>query len=270
MPLTYASPVAILAGEGGLVRMLNLEGRGAIVTGARRVGAVVVRRLAAEGINVAIVYRRSRDEAQELLNEILPMSPLSCLVQADLSIEADVKRVMSEAKTQLGDLSFCINMASDYPRVPFDELDGAAWDHGMELAKANYLVALHAARVMAANEPPTRGHLVFFGDWAAGETPYRDFLPYLTAKAAVHFMTRAFGLELAEEGILVNAIAPGPTARLPGVVSSEEWDVAMALTPLHRESSPEDMAELIVTLLRLETITGETIRVDSGRHIAGS
>ena len=115
---------------------------------------------------------------------------------------------------------------------------------------------------------PTRGHILQFGDWAAGETPYKDYLPYLTAKAAIQFMTRALAVELAKDGILVNTIAPGPTVRPPDI-SEEEWAAkVVSRTPLRRESSVDDIVELAVTLLRSETITGEVIRVDSGRHIA--
>jgi 3-oxoacyl-[acyl-carrier protein] reductase len=249
--------------------VLTLTGRGAIIAGTRRIGATVVRRLAAEGVSIAIVYRRSRTEAEELLQSIEPQVGRTCLVQADLSVEADMRRAIAEAKQELGDLSFAINMASDYPRVALEDLDGAAWDTAMVAAKANYLFSLHAGRAMMANQGPTRGHIIYFGDWAAGETPYYDFLPYLTAKAAVLFMTRAFALELAPHGILVNTISPGPTARDVDV-SAAEWVEALADTPLHRESSDDEMAELIVTLLKLETVTGEDIRVDAGRHIAGS
>ncbi|HWC30223.1 MAG TPA: SDR family oxidoreductase [Dehalococcoidia bacterium] len=249
--------------------MLNLSGRGAIVAGTRRVGAQVVRRLADEGVNLAIVYRSSRSGAEDLFATIQPQVGHSALIQADLSIESDVKRAVAEAKQTLGDLSFCINLAADYPRVPFDQLDEAAWDHGILAAKANYLLTLHASRAMMENSGPTRGHFIHFGDWAAGETPYTEFLPYLSAKAAILFMTRAFAVELAPHGILVNAISPGPTAQAVEV-SSDEWQEALADTPLHRESSVDEIAELIVTLLRLETITGEEIRVDAGRHIAGT
>ena len=122
---------------------------------------------------------------------------------------------------------------------------------------------------MMANPGPTRGHIIIFGDWAAGETPYRNHLPYLTAKAAVQFMARAFAAELAPHGVLVNAIAPGPTMRPPDI-SPESWQRnVLGQSPLRRESSAEEMAELVVTLLKSETITGETIRVDSGRHLAG-
>ncbi|HWC28507.1 MAG TPA: SDR family oxidoreductase [Dehalococcoidia bacterium] len=244
--------------------MLTLEGRGAIVAGTRRVGGVVVERLAREGVKQAILYRSSREAAEEQARRFGGVA-----IQADLTDEASVKHAVGEARNALGDLSFCINLAYDYPRASFDKLDAAAWDHGLSGAKATFLLALHAARAMFENPGPTRGHLVFFGDWAANETPYLDYLPYLAGKAAVHFLTRGFAMELASHGILVNAILPGPTARPPDL-SQAGWDQALAQTPLHRESSDDEIAEMIATLLRLETITGENIRIDAGRHIAGT
>jgi 3-oxoacyl-[acyl-carrier protein] reductase len=249
--------------------VLNLRGRGALVTGTRRIGATVVKRLARDGVRIAIIYRRSRDEADALAQEAQSLTDRVMVLQADLSIEEDVKRVAAEAKKALGDFSFLINMASDYPKDPLETLDAARWDHAMAQARANYLLAVECSRYMQQNEGPTRGHLVFFGDWAADETPYLDYLPYLTAKASIQYMTRAFALELGAQGILVNAIAPGPTAFGVGV-TEEEWDAAIDATPLVRESSPDDVAEMIATLLKLETITGETIRIDSGRHLAGT
>lgn len=248
--------------------MLTLAGRGAIVAGTRRIGRLVVERLAAEGVTPAILYRNSRAEAEALRDDIHALVPGACVIRADLAIEEDVERAVATAREQLGDLSFCINLASDFPRAPLAELDAAAWDHGLASARAAYLLALHASRVMIDNSGPTRGHLVFFGDWAAEQTPYADYLPYLTGKAAVHFLTRAFAVELAPHGILVNAISPGPTMR-PEDVSGREWQDNLQRTPLRRESSAAEMAELIATLLKLETVTGENIRVDSGKHIVG-
>jgi 3-oxoacyl-[acyl-carrier protein] reductase len=244
--------------------MLNLAGRGAIVAGTRRIGATIVERLAREDLRVAIFYRNSRAEAERLAE-----ASGGIALQADLTDEASVKAAVAQAKQDLGDLSFCINLAADYPRASFDELDAEQWEAGIAGAKGNLLLATHAARAMMQNEGPTRGHLIFFGDWAAGETPYLDFLPYLTGKAATQFMARGFALELAPHGILVNCILPGPTERPPDL-SEAGWQKALDQAPLHRESSNDDIAEMIVTLLRLETITGENIRIDSGRHIAGT
>ena len=248
---------------------MTLQGKGALIVGARRVGAVLARRMAQEGVNLAIGYRSSATEAESLRDSLTGMGSRAFTVQGDLSHEAQVQAMVEQAVSTLGNLCFVVNLASDYPRAPLPLLDSVAWDGAMDTAKGSYLLTVHAARAMALNSGPTRGHIVLFGDWAAGETPYREYLPYLTAKAAVQFMTRAFAGELADHGILVNAIAPGPTMR-PSDIAETDWqDRVVAQAPLRRESSADEIAELLITLLKSETITGETIRVDAGRHLAG-
>ena len=162
--------------------MLTLRGRGAILVGTKRVGGVVAHRLAREGVNLAIVYRSSRQEAERLNGEVAGLTERTALIGGDLSDEDDVKGIVRSAKDSLGDLSFVVNLAAGFPRNPFETLDGAAWDASMSFAKGNYLLNVHAARVMMENEGPTRGHIVQFSDWAAWETPYKNYLPYLTAK----------------------------------------------------------------------------------------
>ena len=239
------------------------------MVGTKRFGEIIAHRLAKEGINLAIVYRSSRAEADRLSHTVKELTEHTALVQGDLTNENDVARIVQKASDELGDLSFVVNLASGFPRDPFDTLDGAAWDRAMSFAKGSYLLNIQAAQRMMANDGQTRGHIVQFSDWASWETPYKDYLPYLTAKASIDFMTRAFAVELAEHGILVNAIAPGPTMR-PPEISEDSWqhDV-LEKAPLKRESSPHEMAEIIVSLLSSETVTGQVIRVDSGRHLAG-
>ncbi len=256
-------------GSGVAPHSRSLAGRGALLVGTRRIGAVVAGRLADEGANLAICYRRSRDEAEGLQRSLADRVDRSLVVQGDMSVEEDVRRVVDESARALGDLSIVVDMASDYPHTPFDQLDGAAWDRGMAGAKSAFLLALHAARRMMDNPGPTRGHIVLFSDWAAGETPYPSYLPYLASKAAVDFLARGFAVELARHGILVNAVAPGPSMRPPDM-SERSWarDV-LARTPLGRESTPEDLADVVLALVRTRSVTGETIRVDSGRHLEG-
>jgi len=249
--------------------MMTLEGKGALIVGARRLGSVVAKRLAESGVNIAISYRNAAHEAETLRSSVAGMAKRTTVIQGDIAIEADVKRMVDSANTELGNLSFVVNLASDYPKMPFNTLDAANWDTAMADAKGSYLLTLHAARVMENNLGPTRGHVILFGDSAAGETPYTNYLPYLTGKAAVHFMTRAFAVELAAKGILVNTIAPGPTMRPPDIKKSVWEQGIISRTPLRRESSVDEIAELVVTLMKSETITGETIRVDAGRHLAG-
>ena len=175
---------------------MELRDNGALLVGTKRVGERVALRLAAEGVNIAIVYRRSKDEAERLRQSVQPLVERTALMQADLAIEDDVKRIVSEAERQLGGLRFVINLASDYPRAPFDSLNAESWDRAMSTAKSSYLLAVHSARVLMKNSGPARGHIVMFSDWAAAQPPYPDSLPYLTAKASVDFMTRGFAAEL--------------------------------------------------------------------------
>ena len=249
--------------------MKSLEGRGALLVGTRRVGAVVARRLAAEGVNLAISYRRSRAEAEQLRTSLAGDAGRVVVVQGDMNVEQDVRRVVDESARALGGLSILVDLASDYHHTPFEQLDGATWDQGMAGARSAFLVTLHAARRMMDNAGPTRGHIVLFSDWAAGQTPYPSYLPYLASKATVDFLVRGFAVELAGHGILVNANAPGPTLRPPGITERAWAQDVLAKAPLRRESTPEDIAEVVLALLKVESVTGETIRVDSGRHLEG-
>ena len=241
--------------------------KAALIVGAKRVGQVVAHRLAEDGINLAVAYRSSAAEAQSLVDSINNVD--TALIRADLSEEYQVIGAVKETVGALGGLDYVVNLASDYPYAPFDSLDGAAWDRAMASAKGSYLIGLHAAKQMRQNPGPNRGHIIMFGDWAAEETPYTDYLPYLTAKASIHFMTRCLAAEVANFGVRVNAVAPGPTMR-PPEITPEDWDRAIAAkAPLQLESSVNDIAEIIATLLRTSSITGEIVRVDSGRHIRG-
>ena len=112
------------------------------------------------------------------------------------------------------------------------------------------------------------GRIVNVSDWtAASRRPrYRGFVPYYVAKAGVIALTEALALELAEDQILVNAIAPGPIVAPEG--TSEE-DVASVekTTPLGRWGGGVEIAKAVVALVEMDFITGETIRVDGGRHL---
>ena len=171
-------------------------------------------------------------EAKLLRDEIEGLADRTALIQANLSDEADAQRAVATAANELGGLHFAVNLASGFPRTPLAELNEAVWERSMADAKASYLVTLHAARAMMANEGPTRGHIVLFSDWAALHAPYRGYLPYMTSKAAITFMTRAFASELAPSGILVNAIAPGPTMRPPDLHPTYWKQGAVDLAPL--------------------------------------
>ena len=249
--------------------LINLQSKGAIIVGARRIGAVVADRMAAEGINIAVVYRNSEDEAKALANDLLLKKINAITIKCDLTDEGQVMNMLHSAKKEIGTIDFGVNLASGFPRDPFMELNSDSWDKSIGDAKGTFLFGVHLAREMMSNDGATKGHLVFFSDWAAIHSPYKNYLPYMASKASIDFMTRAFAVELSDSGILVNAIAPGPTMRPPDISESSWNKNVVSKSPLQRESSVSDIGEMVVTLLKSETITGETIRIDSGRHLAG-
>jgi NAD(P)-dependent dehydrogenase (short-subunit alcohol dehydrogenase family) len=112
------------------------------------------------------------------------------------------------------------------------------------------------------------GRIINFADWVArsGRPRYRGFLPYYVAKAGVIALTEALALELASDQILVNAIAPGPIVAPEGTSDEELKEVERA-TPLGRWGGEIEIAKAVMALIDSDYITGETIRVDGGRHV---
>ena len=107
-----------------------------------------------------------------------------------------------------------------------------------------------------------------FSDWiaASGRPRYKGFLPYYVAKAGVIALTEALALELASDNILVNAIAPGPIVAPPGTTEDEARAVEQA-TPLGRWGGEGEIVKTVLALIDSDFITGETLRVDGGRHV---
>jgi NAD(P)-dependent dehydrogenase (short-subunit alcohol dehydrogenase family) len=112
------------------------------------------------------------------------------------------------------------------------------------------------------------GRIIAFSDWvaASGRPRYPGYLPYYVAKAGVIALVEALSLELASDGILVNAIAPGPILP-PEDLTPDERRAVEAATPLGRWGGTEEIVKAVLFLLDSSFVTGEVIRVDGGRHI---
>ena len=211
-------------------------------------------------------YNRSSDEAEAAGAAVRAAGRRAFLIRADLSEGAACRRLVEEAAASLGRLDVLINMASVYSAVPFDATDENAWDRVIDVdLKAAFLCA-HAAvpHLRAAGG----GRIVNFSDWLAvsGRPRYAGFLPYYVAKRAVIGLTEALALELAADQILVNAVAPGPIVAPPGT-SPEELAAVEASTPLGRWGGEAEITKAVIFLLESDFVTGETLRVDGGRHV---
>ena len=238
----------------------------ALITGGRRIGAVVATELARKGAHVAMVYRASRSEAEGTADTVRAMGRRALVVQGDLSQPEACSGVVEATVAEFGRLDILVNMASVYREKPLDDVTVEDWDAQLSIdLRAAWLCSHAAIRHMRQSRG---GRIVNFSDWVArsGRPRYRGYLPYYVAKAGVIALTEALALELATDQILVNAIAPGPILAPPGTSATDAAAVEQA-TPLGRWGGEIEIAKTVIALVESDFITGETIRVDGGRHV---
>ena len=245
---------------------MQLAGCAALITGGKRIGSAIAVDLARRGMDVALSYNRSRREADETAAAVRAAGRRAFVLAADLSDAPACEALVTGAAAALGRLDVLVNMASVYAAVPLEETDERAWDRVVDVdLKAAYLCARTAIPHMRA---AGRGRIINFADWvaASGRPRYKGFLPYYVAKRGVIGLSEALALELAGDDILVNTIAPGPIVP-PDGTTEEESAAVTAATPLGRWGGEAEIVRAVAFLLESDFTTGETIRVDGGRHV---
>jgi 3-oxoacyl-[acyl-carrier protein] reductase len=245
---------------------MEIRDRVALITGVKRIGAVVAKELAARGASVALCYNTSRTEAEEAVAAIRAKGGRAVAIQADVTRADAVDALVARTVAELGRLDVLINMASIYRSRPFDELTERDWDASLAVdLKSAFLCARAAVPRMRAGGG---GRIISIADWLArsGRPRYPGFLTYYVAKTGVMGLTEALALELASDQILVNAIAPGPILAPPGTTDEELQSVEKA-TPLGRWGGEVEIAKAVLFLIDSDFVTGEVIRVDGGRHL---
>ncbi|HSK11150.1 MAG TPA: SDR family oxidoreductase [Vicinamibacterales bacterium] len=245
---------------------MDLAGKVALVTGGKRIGATVAVALAEAGADLALSYHRSKPEAETTAGAVRALGRRAMTCQADLADPDACRRLVAAAARELGRLDVLVNMASIYTRTPFADLTAEDLQRSFDVeVKSAFACAQSAAPLMAA---AGGGRIINVSDWlAASDRPrYTGFLAYYVAKKAVIGLTEALALELAPDQILVNAIAPGPILPPPDL-DEEETRAVETATPLGRWGGAEEIARTVLALVDSNFITGETFRVDGGRHI---
>jgi NAD(P)-dependent dehydrogenase (short-subunit alcohol dehydrogenase family) len=245
---------------------VDLTDKAALITGGKRIGAVVAEELARRGVDVALCYARSRAEAEATAERVRALGRRAAVAQGDLTQPAACETVVRSAVDALGRLDILVNMASVYIGTPWDQLTAAIWDATVNVDLRAAFLCSHAA--VPHMRTQGGGHIINFSDWLprSGRPRYKDYLPYYVAKGGVIALTEAMALELAPDNILVNAIAPGPILAPPGT-SDEELEAVGDATPLGRWGGEIEIAKGVLALLSCEFITGETVRIDGGRHV---
>ncbi|MGN6656207.1 MAG: pteridine reductase [Rhodanobacter sp.] len=238
----------------------------ALITGAaRRVGAVIARTLHAAGYDLALHYRHSVDEARALAEELQASRARSVLpVQADLADPAAPASSIESVVAHYGRLDALVNNASAFFPTPVGDATQAQWET-LFASNARAPFFLSQAALPALRE--ARGSIVNLVDIYA-ERPLADHPLYCMAKAALAAMTRSLALDLAPE-IRVNGVAPGAVMWPNDGKPCDDQQAMLARTPLKRAGTPEDVAAIVLWLLRdAPFVTGQIIRVDGGRTLS--
>jgi len=236
-----------------------------LVTGAaRRIGAAIVTCLHENGARVAIHYRGSGDEAEDLASRLNGVRAHSAMaVQSDLM---DVDRLPLLIRSVFdwgGRLDGLVNNASSFYPTPIGNIDEEQWD---ELVGSNLKAPLFLSQAAASRLRDSSGAIVNIVDIHA-DRPLKDHSVYGSAKAGLAMLTRSLAKDLAPD-VRVNGVAPGAILWPENGMAESIQQSILDQIPLKRPGTPADIAGCVLYLLRDATyITGQIIPVDGGRSI---
>ena len=249
--------------------MFNLQGKVALVTGARRgMGRAHARALAAQGATV-IVTDIDQVECEAVIEEIRRAGGQAEALLLDVSNSNSVDQVFDEVVKKFGRLDILVNNAGIYSPKPFLELTEADWSHTLDInLKGQFLCAQRAAREMSKNN---WGRIINIASVASGQVGIgiAGGAHYTASKGGVIGMSETLALELAPYGITVNVVAPGAVDTPMASSVDMPKDVLAGLVakiPLRRMGKPEEVSAAVVFLASEEAsyVTGSTIYVDGG------
>ncbi|MGH8428304.1 MAG: pteridine reductase [Gammaproteobacteria bacterium] len=239
-------------------------GRVALVTGgARRIGATIVRELAARGMRVMIHHRESAEDAERLAAELNDLRPDSAAtVTADLADGQAPEKLVAAVRERYGRLDLLVNNASVFARTPLAELAQESW---RKLLAANLTAPLFLAQAASSLLAESKGSIVNITDAYADRLP-AGYSAYAATKAALADLTRSLARELAPE-VRVNAVAPGAVLWPQPEPDETAKRKLLAGIPLARLGEPADIARAIAWLADETYLTGVILPVDGGRSL---
>jgi NAD(P)-dependent dehydrogenase (short-subunit alcohol dehydrogenase family) len=236
-----------------------MSSRVALVTGSSSgIGAEVARRLAAEGLHVVVNSRSSVEAGRAVADEVG-----GTYLQADLADPEAARRLVDQVLDVHGRLDVLVNNAGTTEVIPHADLPAATPEIWRRLYEVNVIapfVLITAAE--AALRAAAPGCVVNVSS-LAGVRPVGSSIPYAASKAALNHTTRLLAATLGPD-VRVNAVAPG----LVDTPWTADWDTVRdfvrSQAPLRRSASPDDVAEVVMGLVRAAYVTGEVVVIDGG------
>jgi len=252
----------------------RFQGRSVLVTGASSgIGRATALALAAEGANVALAGRR-RARLDEVAAQVESHGGRALVLEGDVRDEATCAGWASDCMAAFEGLDGLVNAAGVIGNGAIDATAPAEWDRIMDSnVRALYLMTRAAADALRRR----KGSIVNLSS-VAGNRPYAGLGAYCVSKAAVDMITRCAALDLAPDGVRVNAVSPGVVVTELHTVTHAVADYAAFLErgrtthPLGRVGTAEEVAGLILWLLSDEAawVTGTSMPIDGGRALASA
>jgi NAD(P)-dependent dehydrogenase (short-subunit alcohol dehydrogenase family) len=239
--------------------------RTVLITGAaRRVGATIARVLAGDGWNVIVHYNRSQAEAVALVEDIRRSGGICDAVHADMGSRTDVESPMQRCVALHGSLSCLINNASVFY---YDDIASVSWDSLHDHLASNLVAPVILCRDFVRQfEGAGDGCIINILDQKiANLNP--DFLSYTVGKIGLSGLTEMLAMALVRR-IRVCGIAPG-LALISGNQTRASFEKAWRAPPLHRSTTPDEIAACVQYILASPSMTGNTIFLDGGESVAG-
>jgi 3-oxoacyl-[acyl-carrier protein] reductase len=243
---------------------MDLAGKAVLITGGTRgIGAATALAMARGGADVAINGRHDDEEARRTVASVTAMGRRCELVLADVARPEEAVRCVAKAAERLGRLDVLVHSAGGATPGKLLEVSPEAWHEAFDV---HVHAIFHLARAVVPHIKKNGGGAIVLISSVAGIRALPTLLAYQVVKGAVPQFARALARELAEDHIRVNAVAPGVilTRFHAGLTAEQHGHNCENRIPLHREGTPEDVAQLIVELAANDYITGETVTIDGG------
>lgn len=247
---------------------MDLTGAVALVTGGNGgLGQRICHALARHGAHIAVVYAESRDQGEAVARDLAAEHQVNAVAFAcDVTSSEAIDRLVAGVGARFGRLDILVNDAAYNKSVPFQDLDGMTpelWDRIMAVNLTGPMRLIQAvAPVMRAQG---RGRIVNIAS-VAGLQPAGSSIAYAVSKAGLIHLTRCMAVSLAPH-TLVNCVAPGllEGTRATANLRPEQVQASAGASLLKKPASKDDCAEMVATMCRSDTMTGQTIVIDSGR-----
>lgn len=240
----------------------------ALVTGSgkRRIGWHVAQALAERDYALVIHYHTSAAAARDTVADFAARGVDALAVQADLTDEGAVQKLIDEAVARFGRIDVLVNCAAIWQSQPLEVVTAADVRRAFDANTLSTFLCSQKAGLAMVRQPEG-GCIVTLGDWAI-DRPYLNYASYFASKGAIPTITRCLAVELGTRNpaVRVNCIQPGPVMLPPDLPDAERRQ-AIAATIVKREGGAENIARAVLFFVDDQFTTGACLTVDGGRTI---